>query len=211
MKVLPEITYRNVDKTNAIEDLINQKIGKLEQTCGYITSCHIVVEKTHDRPRSGSPYRVRIDMTVPPSHELVAESNPSDINEYSSVNAVIRDAFNAALVQLRKLTKRQHESDKSQTHDEGASNTTALVSKLFPEQDYGFLKTLDTAEEIYFHRNSVLNNDFDRLEIGTGVRFDIDQDLDNVHASSVKIVDKPGASVGKAEHTLIEPPLDWKN
>ncbi len=208
MKVPPEITFRNVDKTNAIDALINEKIGKLEQVCDYISSCHIIIEKIHDRPRSGSPYRVRIDITVPPGHELVAESNPPDVNQYPSVEAVIRDAFNAATRQLRKLTKQQNESDKAKTHNH-AEETTALVTKLFPEEGYGFIRTLD-GQEVYFHRNSVLHDDFDRIEIGTGVHCFVDMGEEGPQASTVKIVDKPGASAGKAEQTLIEPPLGWQ-
>lgn len=47
MKVPPEITYRNVDKTNALDALVKEKIAKLEQVCDYISSCHIVIEKIH--------------------------------------------------------------------------------------------------------------------------------------------------------------------
>jgi len=208
MKVPPEITYRNVDKTNGLDTLVEEKIAKLEQFCNYISSCHIAIEKIHDRPRSGSPYRVRIDLTVPPGHELVAESNPSDTNQYAPVDAVIRDAFNAATQQLRKLTERQNQHDKGQNHD-NAMETTALVTKLFRDGGYGFLKGLD-GQEIYFHRNSVLHDDFDRLEIGTGVHFFLSQGIEGPQASTVKIVDKPGVRAGKADETLIEPPLDWK-
>ena len=42
----------------------------------------------------------------------------------------------------------------------------ACVSKLFPEDGYGFLETPD-GREIYFHRRSVLHPGFDRLAIGT--------------------------------------------
>lgn len=208
MKVTPEITYRNVEKTDAIDSLVHEKIAKLEQVCSYINSCYIAIEKIHDRPRSGSPYRVRIDITVPPGHELVAESNPGEDTQYEPLNAVIRDAFDAARQQLIKLTKRQHESDKS-TSSEVAQDTIALVTKLFRDRGYGFLKTLD-GQEIYFHSNSVLNNDFERLEIGTGVHFFVDQGEEGPQASTVKIVDKPGVRVGKSDQTLIEPPLDWR-
>jgi cold shock CspA family protein/ribosome-associated translation inhibitor RaiA len=208
MKIPPEITYRNVEKTNAIDTLVNEKVAKLEHVCNYINSCHIAIEKTHDRPRSGSPYRVRIDMTVPPGHELVAESNPSESNQYDPLDAVIRDAFNIARQQLVKLTKQQHESDRSKSY-EAVQETTALVTKLFRDQGYGFLKTFD-GREIYFHSNSVLHNDFERLEIGTGVHFSLEQGEEGPQASTVKIIDKPGVRVGKSKQTLIEPPLDWR-
>ncbi|MBH8576544.1 HPF/RaiA family ribosome-associated protein [Nostocaceae cyanobacterium CENA369] len=208
MKVPPEITYRNVEKTDAIDTLVNEKIAKLEQVCSYISSCHIAIEKINDRPRSGSPYRVRIDITVPPGHELVGESNPTEDTQYEPLNAVIRDAFNAARQQLVKLTQRQHESDKSVSR-EIDRETTALVTKLFRDRGYGFLKTLD-GQEIYFHSNSVLHDDFERLEVGTGVHFFLGQGEEGPQASTIKIIDKPGVRVGKSEQTLIEPPLDWK-
>jgi ribosomal subunit interface protein len=208
MKISPEITYRNVEKTNAIDTLIQEKIAKLELVCNYINSCHIAIEKTHDRPRSGSPYRVRIDITVPPGHEIVAQSNPGESNQYDPLDAVIRDAFNAARQQLVKLSERQQESHRPQ-NQEAEQDTTALVTKLFHDRGYGFLKTLD-GREIYFHRNSVLHNDFERLGIGTGVHFSLEMGEEGPQASTVKIVDKPGVRAGKSDQALIEPPLDWR-
>lgn len=209
MKVPPEITYRGVEKTNAIEALINEKIAKLEQVCDHISSCHIAVEKEQERPRDRSPYRVRLDITVPPSHELAAESTMSHRTQYAELDTVIRDAFDKAWRQLRDLSRQQQEYDRGQVND-GAHHTIALVTKLYREQGYGLLKTLD-GEDIHFTRNSVIHNDFDRLEVGTGVRFEaIEDDQGISHASTVQIVDKPGSSAGKANETLIEPPMGWE-
>lgn len=211
MKVPLEVAYRNVEKTEALDNLVNEKVAKLERFCNYINSCHIAIEKIHDRPRHGSPYRVRIDITVPPSHELVAESNPSEENQYVEIDAVIRDAFSKAERQVKELSRQQRESDQGKGGAGGAAqDTEALVIKLFPEQDYGFIKTLDGEAEIYFHRNSVIHSDFDRLAIGTGVRYSAIEDDQGIRATTVKIVDKPGASVGTAEETIIEPPLGWE-
>jgi ribosomal subunit interface protein len=210
MKIPPEITFRGVEKTDAIETLIYEKIAKLERVCDHISSCHIAVEKEQDRPRDRSPYRVRLDITVPPDHELAAESTMGHRTQYAELDTVIRDAFDKAWRQLRDLSKQQHEYDKGQIND-GAHDTTALVTKLFPDQDYGFLKTLD-GQDIHFTRNSVAHNDFDRLEVGTGVRFEaIEDDQGISHATTVQIVDKPGASAGKADETLIEPPMGWES
>ncbi len=207
MKVPPEITYRDVDKTAAIDHLIHDKIAKLERLCSYINSCNIAVEKVHDRPKSGSPYRARIDLTVPPNHELVANSNPIENTQYVEVDTVIRDAFQKMERQLKDLTDQQRESEK--TKSGSATDTAALVVRLFREDGYGFIKTLD-GEEIYFHRNSVLNNDFDRLDVGTGVRFEAEEGNQGPQATTVQIVDKPGVSAGKVDQSLIEPPLGWQ-
>jgi cold shock CspA family protein len=83
------------------------------------------------------------------------------------------------------------------------------VYKLFPEEGYGFLKTPD-GREIYFHRNSVLNNEYDRLEIGTGVRFVAEVGEKGLQASTVLVVDKPGVRISKVKEPILEPPLGWK-
>jgi cold shock CspA family protein/ribosome-associated translation inhibitor RaiA len=209
MKIPPEITYRNVEKTNAIDTLIHEKIAKLETVCHQLNSCHIAIEKIHDRPRSGSPYRVRIDMTVPPGHEIVAERSPAEGNQYEPLDAVIRDTFNAARQQLVKFNERQQESDRA-PHPEQAQETTGLVTKLFKDEGYGFLRSLE-GREIYFHRNSVLHHDFERLEVGTAVHFSPEMGEEGPQASTVRIVDKPGSRAGKSEQTMIEPPLGWRD
>lgn len=208
MKVGLEVAYRDVERTDAIDALIEEKIAKLERLCSYINSCHIAIERVHGRPSHGSPYRVRIDLTMPPNHELVAESNPSEPNQYPPLDAVIRDAFSKMERQLKEQTRQQREAEKSQINT-SPQDTTALVTKLFREDGYGFIKALD-GEEIYFHRNSVIHDDFDRLEVGTGVRYVASEGEQGPQASTVQIVDKVGTRVGKSDETVVEPPLGWE-
>jgi cold shock CspA family protein len=108
---------------------------------------------------------------------------------------VIKHAFAAAARQLRKLVEEQRGAVK--THPE--QEVAAIVHKLFPEEGYGFLRTVDTQEEIYFHKNSVLHHEFDRLTIGMGVRYTAETGEKGLQATSVQIVDKP--------RTPLEPPF----
>lgn len=206
MQVPVEITYRDVPKTDAIESLVQEKINKLEKFCDYISSCRVAIEKAHDRPRSGSPYRVRLDITVPPNHELAAVRNPGEGNQYDKLEAVIRETFEAARRQLVELVERQR--DEVKVHPE--QEMGAIVTKLFPEQGYGFIKTIDDGREIYFHQNSLTNDDFERLEVGTGVQFSETLGEMGPQATTVHIVDKPGSRASKSDETEIEPPLGWK-
>ena len=68
-----------------------------------------------------------------------------------------------------------------------------MIEKLFAEEGYGFIRALDDDRQFYFHRNSVLHDDFERLTIGTEVRFAAEQGEDGPQASSVQVVSKPGA------------------
>lgn len=207
MQVPPSITYRNLEKTAAIEGLIEEKIAKLEQFCDYINSCRVVVEKAQENPDSGSPYRVSIDITIPDSREIAVNNSPDTGKQYPPLEAVIRDAFDAASRQLKDLSNEQQ--GKRKIHPE--QEMDAVVTKLFAEQDYGFLKTVDTGREIYFHRHSVINDEFDRITIGTGVRYRETQGAMGPQATTVQIVDKQG-SPEETEETpnAAEKPLGWK-
>lgn len=208
MKIPAEISYRNVEKTEALESLVREKIEKLEKFCDHINSCRVAVEKVHDRPSSGSPYRVRLDITIPPGHELAVVRNPNEGTQYDELPTVIRDAFEAARRQVVELNERQH--DKVKEHPQ--QDIVAVVTKLFKEQGYGFIKTLDTGREIYFHKNSVIHDDFDRIEVGTGVQFTESLGEMGPQATTVHIVNKPGVSTDRAEETdtEVEPPVTWK-
>jgi hypothetical protein len=50
--------------------------------------------------------------------------------------------------------------------------------------------------------NSILHNDFNRLEITTCVNFSLDQGEEGPRASTVKIVDKPGIRASKSSETF---------
>lgn len=186
MQVPLEITYRNVDKTDNLDNLIREKAAKLENYCNYITSCRIAVEKRHEHQESGQPYRVRIEMNVPPAHRLVAMRESTEGEMHTELPTIVRQAFNAARRQLEKLTAQQQGEIKHHP----AQQTTALVEKIFSVQGYGFLRSMD-GREIYFHRNAVVQNDFDRLKVGTGVRYIEQAGEEGPQASSIRIIDKP--------------------
>ncbi len=206
MQVPLELSYRDVERSEAIDALIQEKLEKLEEACDHISSCSIVVERAHTRPDSGSPFRVRIDLTVPPGHEIVAEKSPDDGVQYVPLDAVIRDAFEAARRQLVALNDRQ--TGQVKTHPQ--QMVAGIVTTLFPKEDYGFIKTPVEAD-IYFNRNSVLNDDFERIELGTGVQFFRVEAEDGPRASSVKIVDTPGIRPPEErEEEIVPPPMGWE-
>lgn len=188
MQVPLEVNFQNVQKNEALENLINEKVAKLEQICDYLTSCRIYIDKPHENQRSGNPYQVVIEIHVPPKHEIITRREPGEGDLHDPLDSVLRDAFDAAKRQLQELVERQRGETKKHPEQEAV----AIVDRLFPEADHGFIKTLE-GEDIYFHRNSVVHNDFDRLEIGTGVRYVAKEGEKGLQASTVQIVDKPGS------------------
>ncbi len=182
-----EISYRDINKTEEIDSLIRDKTEKLEKICDYITSCRVAVEKPHRNIKTGNPYRVRINIHVPHSPEIVIKREPGEGEMNDTLNFVIREAFSAARKTLKELVERQRFEVKKHPEQE----VTAVVEKIFPDENYGFLKTVN-GREIYFHKNSILNHkdEFENIKPGTGVRFFEEMGQNGPQASSVQLLGK---------------------
>lgn len=159
MKITPQITLKNVPHSEAVEAKIREKIDKLDQFSDRIMSCRVTVEESQRKQHQGKIFSVRIDITVP-GKELV-------VNRVENVDlyVAIRDAFDAGKRQIEEHSRKRRGDVK--THVESPRGT---VAKLFPFDGYGFIMTND-GREIYFHRNSVIDPTFDRLEEGAEVAF----------------------------------------
>jgi len=191
MQVPLELSFRNVHRTDELEELIRRKVTKLERLCDYIISCRVAVELLQKYPDTGNPYKVRIDVKVPPSHEIVAKQTASEGDMHDPLETIINKTFRAAERQLRELTDRQHGETKTHPRQQ----VMGMIHQLYPERGYGFIKTIDTGEDIYFHRNSVLHDDISRLTIGTGVRFTAELGEKGLQASTVEVVYKSRSGI----------------
>lgn len=103
--------------------------------------------------------------------------------------ALIRRTFNLARRELKKVVEKQRGQVKTPAQRE----LQAVVEKIFRDQSYGFLRTLD-GQPVYFHKNSVLHKNWDRLTLGTVVRYNLEMGENGPQASSVQAVDKPGVA-----------------
>jgi len=205
MRIPLEISYREVEKSDALELLIREKAAKLEEIQEDIVSCRIAVEKVQEHQRSGSPYRVRIVTRIPPGKELVVNREPGE----GASNEQLKTAVNKAFDAMRRQVRKQKEKQLGEVKTPSQEAFLGHVVRLDPDQDFGFLRSLE-GREVYFHRNSVVHDGFDRLEIGTGVRYVPQEGAQGPQASTVQIVDKPGARVGRVENAQVDTPEGWQ-
>jgi ribosomal subunit interface protein len=95
-----QITIRGVRRTESIEAKIRERAEKLERFFDRITRCHVIVEPVRGRGRHGTPFDVRINLSVPGA-ELVVTPEPQ-----SDLGLAIRDAFDAARRRLEDHARR---------------------------------------------------------------------------------------------------------
>ena len=78
MQLPVNITYRGVEKSEQLDNLVMSYAARLDRFCDHINRCDVAIEQTNHTHQKGNPYRCRIDVTVRPRHELVSDEKQMD-------------------------------------------------------------------------------------------------------------------------------------
>jgi ribosomal subunit interface protein len=159
MKIAPQVTFRDMPRSEAVEAEILRRVGKLEEFCDRVMSCRVTVETPAAHKRQGKLFSVHVDLKVP--GEEIASTRRQ---EHEDVYVAIRDAFDAVRRRLEDYTRRRRGDVKQ--HE---ALLHGRVARLFAD-GYGFIEGSDGAE-YYFDRASVTHPDFDGLAVGDRVDF----------------------------------------
>jgi len=143
-----QLTFRDIPprRLSEVEAHVRHRAARLERYCDRIVSCRVAIERpdraedsgnpVSSSPVSGNSYLVRIDLTVPPGHEVVVRKEPGDSDPFADVVTVVDVAFEAAEGQLKALVDKQR--GEAKTHDtpfdrSGATPGNAADETVFPE------------------------------------------------------------------------------
>jgi ribosome-associated translation inhibitor RaiA len=151
-----EIAFQNVEPSDAIKRLIEEKAAHLETFYDGITSCHVYVRGPQSSQRTGGLYEVTVEVRVPGA-EIVARRDRQDAAEHEHLRVVVRDAFAAVAAELKRWKAQRRGEVK--THD---GPLQGKVVEIRHDEDYGQILATDH-RLVYFHRNSVVDGDFDAI------------------------------------------------
>ncbi len=183
MKLPLQIVLRNMAPSEAVEANVREHVDRLEKYYDKIMSCRVMVEEHHRHHHRGNLFHVRVDVKVP-GRELVVSREPGEHHAHEDVYVAIRDAFDSArrqledYVRLRRGNVKLHEA---QPH--------GRVAELHPNEGYGKIETAD-GRLVYFHKHSVVDEEFAKIEIGTEVRFAEEPGERGPQATTVHVVGK---------------------
>lgn len=164
MQVPLHIAFRHMEPSESAERQIRQRADELEQFYPRIVACRVLVEQDARHHHQGRMFRVHIDVTVP-GQVIATGRDPAAHHAHEDCHVAIRDAFDAVRRQLEDHARRARGDMK--THE---AAQTGRIARIISDQGYAFLVT-DTGDEVYVHRNSVIDGGFDRLHVGHRVRF----------------------------------------
>lgn len=188
MQVPLDISFKNIESSGPLRAEIERHARGLEKFHDRITSCHVTIIAPATRHRRGDLFAVNIRMAMPQHKDILVTDTHGDVAEHQHVQVAIKHAFRAARRQIEDAAREMRGAVKPhQVEDHGR------VAKFLAGEDYGFIETPD-GREVYFHRNSVLDNAFDRLTIGSEVRFVEEIGEKGAQASTVRVVGKHHAA-----------------
>ncbi len=124
MRLPLQVTFRNMERSLALEADIADKASKLDQFCDHIISCRVVVEAGHKHHHQGNLFGVGIQVSVP-GRELVVSRNPTENQAHEDAYVAVRDAFDAMRRQLEEFARTRRGEVKSH---ENAAWTSQLAA-----------------------------------------------------------------------------------
>jgi len=157
-----ELVFDDVESSPAVEQRVRERVGRLERFYDGITSCHVALSTPHRHQRKGRHWSVRIEVRVPGT-ELVTSREPGDVEAHEDLLVAIRDAFDAMERELKAWHAKIQGDVK--TH---VPPPQGRIWELDRQRGFGQIAMTD-GRLVYFHRNSVVEPDFDALEPGDPV------------------------------------------
>ena len=167
-----EIAFHNIEKADWAEDAIRDHVARLEQMFDRLTTCRVRVDQRANNSNNTIPPVVRIELSVPGHRDIVVAHEPDRLQrkfQAPDLHNAINEAFRIAERQLTQYKDQLNDRAAAGAH-EAAHEMRGQVAEITPAEDFGFLLTA-SGGLLYFHRNSILSGDFDRLRVGSEVHY----------------------------------------
>ncbi len=167
-----EIAFHNIEKADWAEDAIRDHVARLEQMFDRLTTCRVRVDQRANNSNNTIPPVVRIELSVPGHRDIVVAHEPDRLQrkfQAPDLHNAINEAFRIAERRLGQFKDQLRDRTAAGRH-EAANGMLGQIVEITPAQDFGFLLTA-SGGLLYFHRNSVLVGDFDRLEVGDQLHY----------------------------------------
>ena len=184
MQTPPKIEFQGMAGTPELEEAIAAHVAQLEQRWDRITACRVVLKGPGQHHQAGGLYEVHIHLSLPDGREVNVRRTAAADDRRTDLGFALNNAFKRARRQLQDQRRR---AERQVKHHDGKPSGT--VVRLDPSGAFGFLEAGD-GQEIYFHGNSVLDDAFARLAVGSRVGFVEEAGEKGAQATTVKLLGK---------------------
>lgn len=95
------VNFKNMDHSDAIEEIVAKKVEKLEHRFKNLLSCEVVIEVPHHHSLGVHIPHVNVHVKMREG-ELMVNREPEKDKSHADINIAIRDAFKAMEHQMEK-------------------------------------------------------------------------------------------------------------
>lgn len=161
----PIITWRNIQKSDAVETIIHKRIAALEKVCPNALGLRITLSAPQKQRHAARGFDVRLHLDMSGPDLDIARSVRHGLAADDLVRAV-NGAF-SALERRAKETRRVMDGQEVKHHP---AILHGEIIELEPELGYGFLRA-DDGQEVYFQKDGLVAGAWDDLSLGHMLRF----------------------------------------
>lgn len=161
----PIITWRNVQRSDAVEAIIRKRIEAVEKFCPNAVGLRITLDSPQKQRHAARGFDVRLHLELPGPDLNVART----VRQGHAADDIIR-AVNATFSALEQRIK---ETRRVMTGQEVKHHPPILhgeIIELEPELGYGFVRA-DDGREVYFQKDGLVTDAWDDLAMGARLRF----------------------------------------
>lgn len=161
-----QLSFHGMEPSETITAKVRELVEKFQRRYSDVTSWYVYI----DGPKGSSGlFEVTVEARVPGA-ELAVGRNPGNVEAHRDALVALRDSFDAIERQLKKRRRQQYGEVK--VHD---GKPQGQIDSIFRDQGYGFV-TVNDGRHVYFHKNAVLEPEFEELEVGDTVELTIASD-----------------------------------
>lgn len=161
----PIITWRNVQRSEAVEAIIHKRIEAVERFCPDAVGLRVTLDAPQKPRHSARGFDVRLHLDLPGPDLDVART----VRHGHAADDIIR-AVNAAFTALEKRIKEGRRVIGGQEVKHHPAILHGEIVELEPELGYGFLRA-DDGREFYFQKDGLVTGAWDGLDLGARLRF----------------------------------------
>jgi ribosome-associated translation inhibitor RaiA len=97
MTTLVEVHFHGIEKSDAVEQRVRDKVAKLLTHFERMTSCRVGIDATQRSPQKPKVYKIKIEIGIPRRQPIVVTHERIGSHANEELCLAIRGAFEAAL------------------------------------------------------------------------------------------------------------------
>ncbi len=165
MKTLPILTFRNVERSPAIEELIYEQIEALEEVFSRIIGCEVVLHSPQNKKATGRMISVKLTVRIP-GPDIRVERRIGKGETLNDIKIALRRAFDTVKRDLREQARKMGRVE-VKAHPQVLHGT---IDRLFEGEGYGFINCSE-GSDVYFDQESLTTGSWEDLQVDMKVRF----------------------------------------